>query len=95
MKIPFKFLIFLILHKSVGDTHILQGLNACPSDSQKVIINYQQGFNIETLQQVTCQGYAGSITIIAENSTISPIVYSIDGGTFVSYYSFQNLEWGL
>ena len=82
----------------VGEyTYFLQGLNACPSDSQKVIINYQQGFNIETFATpVTCQGYDdGSITIIAENSTISPIVYSIDGGTsFVSYYSFQNLDYG-
>ncbi|MEE3037492.1 MAG: hypothetical protein VX344_03630, partial [Bacteroidota bacterium] len=82
----------------VGEyTYFLQGLNSCPSDSQIVTINYQQGFEFETFSTpVTCQGYDdGSITIIAENSTISPIVYSIDGGnSFVNYYSFQNLDYG-
>ncbi|MGC6490831.1 MAG: SprB repeat-containing protein, partial [Flavobacteriales bacterium] len=78
-------------------TYVVQGLNACPSDSQTVTISYQEGFDIQTYSTpVSCNGYQdGSILLEAENNTVSPITYSIDNGqTFNNFNSFQNLEYG-
>ncbi len=78
-------------------TYIVEGVNACPSDSQILSIDYQQGFEINTYSTpVTCFGYDnGSITMFAENNTVNPITFSIDGGqTFNEYNSFENLQFG-
>ena len=78
-------------------TYVVEGQNACPSDSQYVFISYQEGFNIETYSSpVTCNGYDdGSITLFAENNTVTPISYSIDGGSnYNSFNEFDNLEYG-
>ena len=47
-------------------------------------------------QPVSCQGYSdGSTIILAENSAISPIQYSIDGGAnYFDFYNFNNLDFG-
>jgi len=90
--------IFDPLNSEVGIyTYIVEGVNACPSDSQILSIDYQQGFEIETYSTpVSCFGYEnGSITLLAENNTVNPITFSIDGGqTYNEYNSFQNLPFG-
>ena len=86
------------LHNVGEYTYVVEGLNACPSDSQNLIISYQEGFQIDTYSTpVSCFGYQdGSITLFAENNTVSPVSYSIDGGsTFNSTNNFNNLEYGI
>ena len=78
-------------------TYVVEGVNACPSDSQNLFISYQEGFQIETYSYpVSCSGYQdGSITLFTENNTVAPITYSIDGGnTFNNVNEFYNLEYG-
>jgi len=78
-------------------TYLIEGLNACNSASQLVNISYQESFSIETFtSSVTCPGINdGSIYLIAENSTVTPITYSIDNGSnYFSFSSFDNLEFG-
>ena len=78
-------------------TYVVEGVNACPSDSQFLYIDYQQGFEIQTYTTpVSCNGYQdGTIVLFANNNTVSPITYSIDGGsTFSIFNEFQNLEYG-
>ncbi|MDC3030047.1 T9SS type A sorting domain-containing protein, partial [Flavobacteriales bacterium] len=78
-------------------TYVVEGVNACPSDSQFLYIDYQEGFEIETYSSpVSCNGFQdGSIVLLANNNTVSPITYSIDGGsTYFSYNEFGNLEFG-
>ncbi len=78
-------------------TYVVEGVNACPSDSQFLYIDYQEGFEIETYSSpVSCNGFQdGSIVLFANNNTVSPITYSIDGGaTYFSYNEFDNLEFG-
>ncbi|MBL6664001.1 MAG: SprB repeat-containing protein, partial [Flavobacteriales bacterium] len=77
--------------------YVVEGVNACPSDSQFLYIDYQEGFEIETYSSpVSCNGYQdGSIVLFANNNTVAPITYSIDGGaTYHSYNEFDNLEFG-
>ena len=82
----------------VGEyTYLIEGLNTCNSASQTVNISYQESFSIETFTtSVTCPGINdGSIYLIAENSTVTPITYSIDNGSnYFSFSSFDNLEFG-
>ena len=78
-------------------TYVVEGVNACPSDSQFLYIDYQEGFEIETYSfPVSCNGFQdGSIVLFANNNTVAPITYSIDGGaTYFSYNEFDNLEFG-
>ena len=78
-------------------TYVVEGVNACPSDSQFLYISYQEGFEIETYSSpVSCNGFQdGSIVLFANNNTVAPITYSIDGGaTYFSYNEFDNLEFG-
>ena len=86
------------LNSDIGTyTYIVEGLNACPSDSQYLYIDYQEGFDIQSFTYpVTCNGFQdGSIVLIADNNTISPITYSIDGGTnYYNYNQFYNLNYG-
>ena len=91
--------IFDPLTSEVGTyTYVVEGLNACPSDSQFLYIDYQEGFEIETYSfPVTCNGYQdGSIVLFANNNTVAPITYSIDGGvSYHDYNEFNNLEYGI
>ena len=59
-------------------TYVVEGVNACPSDSQFLFIDYQEGFEIETYSSpVSCNGFQdGSIVLFANNNTVSPITYS-------------------
>ncbi|MFL2569955.1 MAG: T9SS type A sorting domain-containing protein [Flavobacteriales bacterium] len=78
-------------------TYVVEGVNACPSDSQFLYISYQEGFEIESYSSpVSCNGFQdGSIVLFANNNTVAPITYSIDGGaTYFSYNEFDNLEFG-
>ena len=78
-------------------TYVVEGVNACPSDSQFLYISYQEGFEIESYSSpVSCNGFQdGSIVLFANNNTVAPITYSIDGGaTYFSYNVFDNLEFG-
>ena len=77
--------LILLIHQAseVGTyTYVVEGVNACPSDSQFLYIDYQEGFEIETYSSpVSCNGFQdGSIVLFANNNTVSPITYSIDGG---------------
>jgi hypothetical protein len=85
-------------NSSVGQyTYFIEGLNACPSASQVVNLSYQESFTIETFtSSVTCPGVSdGSIFLIAENNTVSPITYSIDNGSnYYNYSTFNNLDFG-
>lgn len=78
-------------------TYFIEGQNACPSASQTVNLSYQESFAIETFtSSVTCPGASdGSILLIPESSTVSPITYSIDNGSnFYNFGSFNNLDFG-
>ncbi len=78
--------------------YVVEGVNACPSDSQFLYIDNQEGFEIETYSSpVSCSGFQdGSIILFAENNTVAPISYSIDGGaTYFNYNEFNNLEFGI
>lgn len=83
---------------SIGQyTYFIEGLNACPSSSQTVNLSYQESFTIETFtSSVTCPGVNdGSIFLMAESSTVSPITYSIDNGsTYYNFSTFNNLDFG-
>lgn len=91
--------IFDPLLSVIGEyTYFIEGQNACPSVSQKVNLSYQQSFSIEAYTDpVTCAGENdGSIYLIAEVGTVSPITYSIDNGSnFYNYSYFNELEFGM
>jgi len=90
--------LFNPLNSIVGEyTYFIQGQNACPSASQVVNLSYQESFSVDFFSSpVTCPGENdGSILLIAEPSTVTPITYSIDNG--INYYefsSFNNLSFG-
>ncbi|MGC6428315.1 MAG: T9SS type A sorting domain-containing protein [Flavobacteriales bacterium] len=78
-------------------TYLIEGINACPSVSQNLNISYQESFNIDVYTQpVTCPGESdGSIFIIQEEGTVTPVSFSIDNGQeYVNYSTFNNLDFG-
>ncbi|MGC6491021.1 MAG: choice-of-anchor L domain-containing protein, partial [Flavobacteriales bacterium] len=48
------------------------------------------------IDPVSCQGFTdGSITLLAQSTAVSPILYSIDGGTnYSSNFIFEDLDYG-
>jgi hypothetical protein len=67
--------------------------------SSSILIPTLTAYNFDLeygIEAVTCQGFSdGSITIIADNSAIQPLEYSIDGGqNYYSFNIFENIDYG-
>ena len=79
-------------------TYTLEGIDSIGcSSSILVSTTAADDFTLDiNANPVSCQGYSdGSITILPQNTAISPIQYSIDGGqNYFNYFSFENLNYG-
>ena len=79
-------------------TYTLEGVDSVGCSSTILVpTTAADDFSLDIFSQpVSCQGYSdGSIIILAENSAISPIQYSIDGGAnYFDFYNFNNLDFG-
>lgn len=79
-------------------TYTVEGTdsNGC-INSLLVPVSATENFDLDiTANPVSCQGFSdGSITILAGNSAVSPLQYSIDGGqNFHNNFTFNNLDFG-
>ena len=79
-------------------TYTLEGIDSIGCSSTILVsTTAADDFSLDiNANPVSCQGYSdGSITILPQNTAISPIQYSIDGGqNYYNYFSFENLNYG-
>ncbi|MBL6657722.1 MAG: SprB repeat-containing protein, partial [Flavobacteriales bacterium] len=67
------------------------------SNTLLIPTNATNDFDIQIgINAVSCQGFSdGSITLVPENTAVSPILYSIDGGqSYSSEFIYDNLDYG-
>ena len=88
--------VFTTTQSSIVYTVIGTDLIGC-SNTLLVPTTATDDFDVQIgVDPVSCQGLSdGSITLVPENTAVSPIQYSVDGGqTFSSEFIYNNLDFG-
>ena len=79
-------------------TYTLEGFDSIGcSNTVLVPTTATDDFDLEiNISPVSCEGYSdGSITILPQNTAVSPIEYSIDGGqNYFNNFIFSDLDFG-
>ena len=88
--------VFTTTQSSIVYTVIGTDLIGC-SNTLLVPTTATDDFDVQIgINPVSCQGFSdGSITLVPQNTAVSPIQYSVDGGqTFSSEFIYNNLDFG-